>query len=252
MKKLLLAITFLTRLPLPIPKNITVEDIGRSTPFFPLVGLLIGLILICLDELLSYLWPPLAVDAVLVVSLIVITGGLHFDGLMDTCDGIFSGRDRDRMLEIMRDSRVGAFGVLGAVCLLMLKLAFLNAIHGSYRWAALLLFPMLGRWSMVWAIALFPYARTTPGLGRPFTEFAKKRHIIWASLPVFAIAVILDVGLSHPASGMRHLMSIVVVGSATWLLAKWLSHKLGGLTGDNYGAICEVMETLSLMMMCVT
>ena len=243
MKRLLLAITFLTRLPLPTPKGVTIEDVGRSTPFFPVVGLLIGLILTGIDLLSSYLWPPFAVNAILFVSLVVITGGLHLDGLMDTCDGIFSGRDRDRILEIMRDSRVGAFGVLGAICLAVLKIAFLNTLSGSSRLPGLLLFPMLGRWSMVWALALFPYARSSTGLGKPFTDFARKRHIIWATLPILAVAV--------PLFLWRSILILVVVSLMTLLQGKWISRKLGGLTGDSYGAICEIMETLSLILVVI-
>jgi adenosylcobinamide-GDP ribazoletransferase len=243
MKRLILAITFLTRIPLPVPRDFTSEDIGRSTPFFPLVGLLIGLMLIGIDGVLSYLWPPIVVNSVLFVSLVAITGGLHLDGLMDTCDGIFSGRDRDRILEIMRDSRVGAFGVLGAVCLAAMKIALLNALNGDLKWAGLLLFPMLGRWSMVLAITVFPYARESAGLGTPFTEFARKRHILWATLPVLAVSI--------PILLWRIIPLLAVVSCITWLMGKWISRRIGGLTGDNYGAICEVTETLSLMAIAV-
>jgi len=243
LRRLILAITFLTRFPLPVPKDVTAEEIGRSTPFFPLVGLLLGLILVGIDRLSSYLWPPLIVDAVIFASLVVMTGGLHIDGLMDTCDGIFSGRERDRMLEIMRDSRVGAFGVIGAICVSILKIASLNAIHGPQRWSALILFPMLGRWSMVWSVSLFPYARATSGLGRPFTEAARKHYVIWAGFPVLVVAI--------PMFLWRSVWIIAVTGIVAWLIGKWLYRRIGGLTGDNYGAICEITETLSLMMICV-
>ncbi len=243
MKRLILAITFLTRIPLPVSKDVTSEDMGRSTPFFPLVGLLIGLMLIGIDGMLSYLWPPIVVNSALFVSLVAITGGLHLDGLMDTCDGIFSGRDRDRTLEIMRDSRVGAFGVLGAVCLAAMKIALLNALNGDLRWAGLLLFPMLGRWSMVLAITFFPYARELVGLGTPFTEFARKRYIFWATLPVLAVSI--------PILLWRVGPLLAVVSCITWLMGKLIFRKIGGLTGDNYGAICEATETLSLLIMTV-
>lgn len=215
---------------------------GRTTPFFTLVGLFIGLMLVGVDRLFSSLYPPFVVNAILFVSLVVITGGLHLDGLMDTCDGVFSGRDRSRSLEIMHDSRVGAFGVLGAICLATLKIAFLNALRGDIRWSALLLFPMLGRWSMVWAITLFPYARRTPGQGKPFSEHSRKRYVALASLPVLAVAITLFSWRSIPILAADCL--------AVWLSGKWLSHKLGGLTGDTYGAICEITETVSLMIIC--
>jgi adenosylcobinamide-GDP ribazoletransferase len=240
LKRLLLAITFLTRLPLPIPKNITNSDMGRSTPFFPLVGLIIGLMLVGIDRIFSLILPSIVVNAIIFISLIVITGGLHLDGLMDTCDGIFSGRDRERILEIMRDSRVGAFGVLGAICIVVLKLSLLNTLPVESKYTALILFPVMGRWGMVWAVVLFPYARKTPGLGVSFTDFARKSYIIW-SMPFILI-------ISIPLLLWWSISIIIVTGLSAWLTGKWLSHKLGGLTGDTYGAICEVTEVLTLMM----
>jgi adenosylcobinamide-GDP ribazoletransferase len=242
LRRLILAIIFLTRLPLPTPRNVDVEEIGRSTPFFPIVGLIIGLMLIGIDWLASHLWLPVGANAIVFVSLIIITGGLHFDGLMDTCDGIFSGRDRERMLEIMRDSRVGAFGVLGAICIALLKFSFLNALPVQIRWQTLLLFPVLGRWSMVWGITLFPYARMSSGLGRPFTDYAEKQYLLWASLPVLATAIILFL--------WNGFLLLIITGLSALLLGKWISLRIGGLTGDNYGAICEITETLSLITIC--
>lgn len=240
MKRLILAVTFLTRLPLPIPKNITDKDMGTSTPFFPLVGLIIGLMLVGIDRLFSIVFPLAVVNAVIFISLIIITGGLHLDGLMDTCDGIFSGKDRERVLEIMRDSRVGSFGVLGAIVIATLKLSLLNILPIANRYSALIIFPMLGRWAMVWGITLFPYARKTPGLGVPFTDYARKNYIIWSALPIIAVLAPLLLWWSVPV--------IIFAGFAAWVLGKWFSQKIGGLTGDTYGAICEITEVLILIL----
>ena len=237
-KKILLAITFLTRLPFPIPKSISPDDMGRTTPFFPMVGLLIGLILVVINYALSYIWAPYIVNVLLIISLIVITGGLHLDGLMDTCDGIFSGKDRERTLEIMHDSRVGAMGVLGAICIIVLKMVFLSAANPGSKMAALIAFPMLGRFSMVFAVSAFPYARTSPGLGSLFVEYAKKRYIFWAIVQVLVVTIPLLLWKAFPV--------IVIVVAFTWLLGKWLTNRLEGLTGDTYGAICEITETMSL------
>ncbi len=241
MKRFLLAVTFLTRLPIPISKKVSGEEIGESTPFFPLVGLLIGAILVGIDYLSLHVWPQSVVNIILIVCSIALTGGLHLDGFMDTCDGIFSGRDRETMLEIMRDSQTGAMGVLGAICIIALKIGFLSAIRGSDRWQSLLVFPMLGRWGIVCALSMFPYARSTGGLGSPFVKYAKKRYMIWASLQVIAVTA--------PLFLWKALFMFVAIGLGAWLMGTWLSHRLGGLTGDTYGAICESMETLSLAMM---
>lgn len=238
MRKLLLAITFLTRLPFPVPKNVRREEIGSSTPFFPLVGLLIGAILVLVDYITSHFWHPFVVNVVIIISLITLTGGIHLDGLMDTCDGIFSGKDRERILEIMRDSHVGAFGVLGAICIISLKLAFLSSISDEERLASLLIFPMMGRWGMVYALTNFPYARTTSGLGSLFVTQAKRHYVIWATLQVLIVSVPLLLWKAFPV--------IIIVGFITWIISSQFSRKLGGLTGDTYGAICEFIETLSL------
>jgi len=193
MRKFLVALTFLTRLPAPIPQNITSEEMGKSSAFFPLVGLILGGILIGLNWLIGHIWlNPLTTNVILLVSLIGLTGGLHLDGLMDTCDGIFSGRQKEHMLEIMKDSSVGAFGILAAVSVLLLKLAFLNEIDSTQKWQALLLTPVFGRWSMTFALVLFPYARQE-GMGSTFADFAGVKSLIWASsMLVIAFVAVLQ------------------------------------------------------------
>ena len=238
LKRLILAITFLTRLPIPSPKEIAPEDIGRSTPYFPIVGLILGGILVGINYLCSYLWDPLVTNIIIVVSMIALTGGLHLDGLMDTCDGIFSNKDRERTLEIMRDSRVGAMGVLAGICLILMKFAFLNSIDDSIKTNVLLIFPMLGRWGMVFAVSFFPYARKSSGLGALFVEHSKKYYVLIASMQIFIITI--------PLLLWRVIPVFIAAVFVTWLIAWRLSKKLDGLTGDTYGAICEVMETLTL------
>ena len=236
MRKILIALTFLTRLPAPIPKNITAEEMGKSSAFFPLVGLILGGILVGLNWLIGHIWTShFAINIILLVGLIGLTGGLHLDGLMDTCDGIFSGRPKKRMLEIMKDSSVGAFGILAAICVLLLKLAFLNEVDDTQKWQALLLAPTFGRWSMTFAVVVFPYAREE-GMGSAFADFANVKSLIWASsLLVITSVVVLQwrVGFIMPP--------LVLL---SYILARGISSKLGGLTGDTYGAICEFMEMI--------
>jgi adenosylcobinamide-GDP ribazoletransferase len=238
MKKIILAITFLTRLPLPAPKKVAPEDIGESTPFFPLVGLILGGILVGINYFCSYFWNPLITNVVIVISMIAFTGGLHLDGLMDTCDGIFSNKDRDRTLEIMRDSRVGSMGVLAGISLLLLKIVFLNGINQDMKIPVLLTFPVFARWSMVFAISSYPYARSTSGLGALFVEYAKHYYVLIATIMVLIITIPLLLWKAFPV--------LIVVSFTTWMMSQRLSKRLGGLTGDTYGAICETMETLSL------
>lgn len=241
MKRFILAITFLTRLPLPTPKIVTPKDIASSTVFFPLVGLILGGILAGIDYFCSHFWNPLVTNTAIVIGLIGLTGGLHIDGLMDTCDGIFSNKDRDRALEIMRDSRVGVMGVLGGICVILMKIAFLYGIKDDLRIPALLIFPVIGRCAMVYAICFFPYARTTSGLGKAYVQHSKRYH--------FLIASALSLSVAIPFLLWRAIPIIVIISFATWLMAYRLSKRLGGLTGDTYGAICEVVETLTLAVM---
>ncbi len=234
MRKFLIALTFLTRLPAPIPKNITAEEMGKSSAFFPLVGLILGGILVGFNWLIEHIWTgPFTINVVLLISLVGLTGGLHLDGLMDTCDGIFSGRPKERMLEIMKDSSVGAFGMLAAICLLLLKLAFLSEVDDTQKWQALLLAPTFGRWSMSFALVAFPYARKE-GMGGTFADFANIKCLIWASsLLMIAFGVVLQWRVGF-------IMPPLVISA--YILAWGISSKLNGLTGDTYGAICEFME----------
>ncbi|MBM3236968.1 adenosylcobinamide-GDP ribazoletransferase [Candidatus Poribacteria bacterium] len=236
MRKFLIALTFLTRLPAPIPKNITAEEMGKSSALFPLVGLILGGILVGFNWLMGHIWTSsFAINVILLVSLIGLTGGLHLDGLMDTCDGIFSGRSRERMLEIMKDSSVGAFGILGAICVLLLKLAFLNEIDDAQKWKALLLAPTFGRWSMSFVLVAFPYARQE-GMGSAFADFANVKCLILASsLLVVTFVIVLQWRVGF-------IMPLLVISA--YVLALSISAKLGGLTGDTYGAICEFMEMI--------
>jgi len=239
MRKFLIALTFLTRLPAPIPKNITQEEMGKSSAFFPLVGLILGGFLVGFNQLIGSFWQPFTVNSLLLILLIILTGGLHLDGLMDTCDGIFSGRKRERMLEIMKDSNVGAFGVVGFGCVVLLKLAFLIEVDGGHKWQALLMMPVLGRWSMSFGLSVFPYARKEGGLGTAFADFAGVMSLIWASVTLVAASALI--------LGWQTFWLIIIPPAIAACLIAWaISRKLGGLTGDTYGAICELTEICTL------
>ena len=133
MNQLLLALQFITRIPIRQDLNYDQPNIAASMTYYPLVGTLIGAILVVINQVGGSYFPPLVTNALLVIGLIVLTGGLHLDGLMDTCDGIFSGREKEKILEIMRDSRVGAFGVIGVVALFLLKFSLLVESSRQYK-----------------------------------------------------------------------------------------------------------------------
>ncbi len=208
---------------------------GRASVFFPVVGLLIGALLLLAHRLLTYIFPVPLVAALLVVLMVLITGGMHLDGFMDTVDGVFSGRPRERKLEIMRDSRVGAFGVLGLVCLLLLKYNAFLSMPAPLIYQAILLAVLLSRWSMVYAIACFPYARRE-GLGTLYNRYTGKRELIWATGSTIILAV-----LVAWAAGL-----ILLLAAWGWVhfMGSKLTGELGGLTGDIYGATAETTELL--------
>ncbi|MCL5075765.1 MAG: adenosylcobinamide-GDP ribazoletransferase [Chloroflexi bacterium] len=238
--RLLTAVQFLTILPPFLQREVSVATLGRSLAYFPIVGLLLGLILAGLDALLQLAFPPTIVNALLVVSLVWLTGALHLDGLMDACDGLFSHKEAPQMLDIMRDSRVGGFGVVGAISILLLKYASLSALPADFRLGGLILMATLGRWAMSYAIWAFPYARSQ-GKGTPFKGQASRGQALLATL-----LTTLVVGWFLQVWGIALLIFIWL---STWLLAKYIMTKIPGLTGDTYGAINEVTEAITLLLL---
>jgi adenosylcobinamide-GDP ribazoletransferase len=233
---------FLTVLPAPGGRGLTESRVGHSIGYFPLVGLILGALLVGLDLLLGLFLPPLLVSALLVVSLILLTGALHLDGLMDTCDGFAVRSSAAERLEVMADSRVGSFGVVGACCLILLKVISLITIPVGLRAVALLLMPSLSRWSVTYAIIAFPSAKKA-GLGQMFKARASRLNL--------GVATMIAVALAATFLGYIGIALMVVVWVITFLLAKTLSLRLGGLTGDTYGAIIELSEVATLILIII-
>jgi adenosylcobinamide-GDP ribazoletransferase len=201
------------------------------------VGLLLGLLLVGVEYGVREVFPLRLTAALLLVVLVVATRALHLDGFMDVCDGLFGGYTKERRLEIMKDTNVGAFAVAGAASLLILKygalLSVLTFSPGAKAWWPLLLFPVVSRWSMVVALGAFPYVRGD-GLGSPF-------HQGGATIPTF-IAALTAVLLSILIGGFGGLGILVGASVLAWLGGKVMVNLLGGLTGDSYGAINETIE----------
>lgn len=232
----LAALQFLTVLPLPRRLAPQPEDMGRSLVYFPLVGLLLGLILWGLDFLLRLALPLSLVSAFIIAAMAVLTGGLHLDGFMDTCDGL-GGHSPEQRLAIMKDSRVGAFGVVGVVALLLVKYGALVGLAPALRPLALVLMPVLGRWAMVFGVTRYNYARAE-GLGRAFVQRAN-----W---PVFGVATFLALAIAGILGRWAALAAALGAGLAVWGAAAFLKRQFGGLTGDSYGALCELAEAMTL------
>lgn len=204
------------------------------------MGLLLGLLLVGIEKGASEVFPVPLTAALLLVFMAAVTRGLHLDGFMDVCDGLFGGYTAERRLEIMRDSHVGAFAVVGAVSLLILKYGALYSLLSlnvpGKEWV-LLLFPMLSRWSMVVQLGLFTYVRRQ-GLGSPLHQNSAKLATGFAAVTAIAASVLLG-GIG--GSGLLVGLSILA-----WLLGLGISKMLGGLTGDAYGATNEIVEVIGL------
>jgi adenosylcobinamide-GDP ribazoletransferase len=244
-----LALQFLTAVPLPVSVPAGPRELGRSLIFFPLVGTLLGLALTVMDALLLRVLPVAVSTALLLIVGTLLTGGLHLDGLMDTCDGVFGGQTRERRLEIMRDSRVGSYGVLAGALQLLLKFAALVSLPGGWRWIGLVLALTCGRWAMVVVVWAFPYARSE-GLGRTFKDGTRAGHVALATLLAAAVMAALTrmpYPALEPALVALGPAALVTAGLIAWATGAFLAPRLGGLTGDAYGAVNEVVEAAVLV-----
>jgi len=218
------------------------KKLSRATQYFPLIGVLIGCVLAVVNFLFSFVFSPVVVCAVIVVCLILITRGFHLDGFIDTVDGIFGGMNKDERLKIMKDTNIGSFGAIGVVSLLLLKYTLLLELSGDKLFPVfLILMPALSRWSMVCAMVLYPYLREK-GTGH-FTKLVGKNEVTVASLTIF-VFVFAFMGIN----GLIILTSTLIL---MLLISKYISSKIGGMTGDTYGALNETIEVMVLALFTV-
>jgi adenosylcobinamide-GDP ribazoletransferase len=234
------ALGFLTAVPLPGGRRHSEEDMAGSVPFFPLVGLLIGVSGAALALCFEQIFEPLLLSVMLVLWLEGACRGLHLDGLGDTADGFLSHRSREQVLEIMRDSRIGAFGTMAVFGVLALKIAAFASLPGHRRWMAALLAPLAGRCSMVGMLGLMPCARPE-GLGVLFCRHRPAWETLWAAAVLLAAAAL--------TAGRAGTIAVVAAVAAVSAFAAWCRHKIGGITGDTTGASCEIAETVVLVVL---
>ncbi|MBL0224068.1 MAG: adenosylcobinamide-GDP ribazoletransferase [Geobacteraceae bacterium] len=240
MRLYLIAMQFLTIIPIPFDTRCQKEDLGRSTAIFPLAGLSIGGLLVGLNWLIApWLAPPLTA-ALLVTALAAVTGALHLDGLADVSDGLAARGSRERFLAVMKDSNVGAVGAVALVLGLVLKWQALLAIPAGITWQALLLFPTLGRCAQVVAMAGAKHARQD-GLGAAFIQGMATRHLLVALCITIATCLLL--------LSVKGLVALTAVFAVTLVIKGYFQNRLGGLTGDIIGCICEVAEILALIVL---
>lgn len=250
----LIGLQFLTRISIVKQTVWTEESFGNSVKYFPAVGAVLGAAYVIIAEILNLLIGgtlPLLTAAVILMSMAILTGGIHCDGFMDTMDGLFSGRDRDRMLEIMKDSRVGAFGVVSFVMISILGFAALSELAKTpfTLLAAIYSAPIIGRLMMVVTIGGFPYARPE-GMGKAFSEHTTSSTVLVAAIETMIILsplVILSAMLLKPL-----LVSLTVTLIFTLYFGKFATKKVGGVTGDIYGAVTTISEVLVMLTFLLT
>lgn len=234
------AVAFLTIF--PVAETVTFDDrrLVRSMGLFPAVGLLLGLGLVISNWLLTPLLPRAVLDGLLLLLLILATGALHLDGVADLIDGLAGSRDRETSLRIMKDSRVGAMGVVALVMLLLLKYLSLYQIPLEQKNAALLLMPTAGRWCQVFLSRCSTYIRAEGGTGSVFVDRVGNAELLRAS-----VTILLAVLLLFTFKGL--LLAVLLLLFAT-LLMHYFERRLGGVTGDVLGAASEMVEFFTLLL----
>lgn len=242
MRSFLTALQFLTIIPAG-KRRVDERHLPLAVACFPLVGLLIGLIFIPIVRILAVSGlNEMALSCIIVVILIVITGGLHLDGLADMFDALASGKPKDEMLAIMRDPHIGTMGVLALISILILKVSLLSCLSGSGKIIPIILMCVFSRWSIVMALSSFPYARSE-GKAKIFIECARPKITALAALIAFVIA--------FAAVRLQGVAIFALVTAAAYLFMKSVVRKIDGITGDVLGALSELTEVTTLLFACV-
>ena len=233
MRSLRLAFGLLTTLPFQLPENWSTGDSGRASLWYPLVGLVIGALTWLVWTGAMLVFPPYVSAVVTLIVWVALTGGLHLDGLADCCDGLLSSTSLERRLEIMKDPHIGAFGVIGLMLVLLLKAATLASLASGH---AVLLAASLARWCILPA-GLVPLARQS-GMGADFASGLRRSFIIWGAVLPFGIAILL---------GVRGVLSVFVGLAAMGFVLSLARSRIGGVTGDVFGMIVEIVEAVVLL-----
>ena len=232
------ALRFLTLFPLPRRIDHSDNDVGRSAIFFPVVGLILGSILVLVNFALELFASAGLLSVILVTLLTFMTRGFHLDGVGDTFDGLGAGGDRDRVLSIMDDSHIGVFGLVAIVLVLFLKIHALESMHLD-RWRALLAAPILGRWAMV--LLAYRSKAAKAGLGSNLIDHLKTTHFLLATL----LTLLLVAAILH-GNGIAMMAWVALFTIAS---KNYFHRRLGGVTGDIFGAVGELSETLVMVLL---
>src|SRR5919108_1830802 len=238
MYRLALAFGFLTIVPWPRSKVRRPEDLGASMAFYPVVGAALGSSMVGVYWVGSAVFPDGVLRPALVVLLIILTGGLHLDGLADVCDGFYAGRAQADALRIMRDPHLGTMGVVGIISVLLMKAMLLSSLPAALVCSALLIFPTMSRGGMVWGTAMASYARPEGGTGEAFFLTLRQRHV-WMATVFLGLWTALF-------AGWTSVILLVLAAGITKAFVELCDRRIGGMTGDTLGALNELLELLTL------
>lgn len=239
-------LVFITRIPVPLRFQYCSDS--RNVKYFPLVGVILGMILLVISVIATYLFGALPAAALTVLSLVALTGGIHLDGLADLSDALLSYKDSDRMIEIMKDSHIGAMGVIVLCAMLLLKTSVVATLLDQNAWVVIFLFPVWGRLAIVNACYFGkPIQQSRLGAGfignMKFKEFAII-HFCYMILIVFGLVIV-----------YRSICTALCISMGVFLLqiamsfyfTKKVTTRIGGISGDTLGAICELSEVVSML-----
>jgi adenosylcobinamide-GDP ribazoletransferase len=251
-KNFITALQFLTIITVRRDHEIEEGDLAKSMVYFPLVGFLIGFILVNADRIFAlFALPQTIATFLLIIISVLITRALHIDGLADTFDGLMGGRDQSSRLAIMKDSRLGTAGALGIVFVLFMKYLCLNNLFGSDRIVALFVAPVLARWAQTLMVSNASYGREH-GMGKAFVGHLRSSGLVATSAVAIGLAAFMVVQQYFEQLDVHSviLFFVLICGVLllTWLGKRYLVRKLGGVTGDAIGAMSELNEVLVLFL----
>jgi adenosylcobinamide-GDP ribazoletransferase len=239
MKKLISAIQFLTILP---AGKVRKFDPKGMIPFFPVVGIILGLMLAIFDSLALKLWPEQVVAVLDVIFLVVLTGSFHLDGLGDTADGLFGHRPKEKALAIMKDSRIGVMGLVAIVCGLAIKWCGIMGLD-AHRSLLILIIPAYARGGIIFGIKFLKYGRPEGGTGHAFFGETLKLSAFWGLLIPLTISIFLG------WTGFLWLNFVFVIIIVSILL--YYNRRIGCITGDMMGAMTEVLESALFLLVSI-
>lgn len=236
MKTFILAIQFMTRIPININLDIKREDFQKTVKFFPIIGLIVGGFEIFIYYICSKVMSNNLASFMTILSHIVITGGIHMDGLSDTADGIFSGRSKQKILEIMKDSRVGTFGALAIIFLVVGKIIILTDMPELNIFTAIILAPIISRTMNIFLMYNRKYARQEESMGDLFIGVLEKKNYI--------ICLVLSIIITITIGKLYGIIVFLISFIFTIIFRNYIEKKIDGLTGDILGASDELNEFL--------